>query len=140
MAKKSIQTSIDIQASPAKVWQILTDFDKYPEWNPFLKFIKGDVQKGKIIHINANGTQFKPIVLAFEKEKELRWIGKLLFKGLFDGEHSFVIEDQKNGSVTFHHREKFNGILVGLMAKSLDTDITHAFHQMNQKLKEMAEC
>ena len=35
--KKEIKTEILIKASPQIVWSILTDFENYPHWNPFIK-------------------------------------------------------------------------------------------------------
>ena len=141
---KEIKTEILIKASPEKVWTILTDFDNYPNWNPFIKSIKGKVAVGnniiaRIEPPEASGMTFKPEVLAFEPNKELRWIGHLLFAGLFDGEHTFELIDNGNGTTTFKQSEKFNGILVPLFKKSLDKNTTNGFRQMNQKLKELAE-
>jgi uncharacterized protein YndB with AHSA1/START domain len=39
--EKEIITGIEINAPPSHVWQILTDFEKYPTWNPFIKRISG---------------------------------------------------------------------------------------------------
>ena len=36
---KEIKTEILINATPEKVWSILTSFDNYPNWNPFIKSI-----------------------------------------------------------------------------------------------------
>jgi len=35
---------------------------------------------------------FRPTILKAEPERELRWLGRLLLPGLFDGEHVFEIE------------------------------------------------
>lgn len=139
MAKKQIKTSIIINATPQRVWSILTDFEKYPNWNPFLTSLEGDVKVGNTIKVNAGGMNFKPTVLAFEPNKELRWLGKLLFSGVFDGEHIFIIEDNGDGTVTFRQDENFNGFLVGPFANKLDNDTKPGFEAMNQKLKELAE-
>ena len=139
MAQKEIKTSIQITATPEKVWKVLTNFQEYKNWNPFLKSVEGHVKKGETIKINADGMKFKPKVLSFEENKQFSWIGKLLFKGLFDGEHLFLIEDNGDGTVTFRQEEKFQGILVGLFAKKLDTDTRQGFMQMNKKLKELSE-
>ena len=39
---KELKTTIEINASPAKVWEVLLDFEKYPDWNPFIKNIRGN--------------------------------------------------------------------------------------------------
>ncbi|NVN94931.1 MAG: SRPBCC domain-containing protein [Bacteroidetes bacterium] len=141
---KELKTEILINSTPQKVWAILIDFRNYHEWNPFIKSITGNVVVGSKIIVRleppeANGMTFKPKVLVFEKNKELRWLGNLLFPGLFDGEHKFELIDNGNGTTTFKQSEKFKGILVPLFKKMLDINTTNGFNLMNQKIKELAE-
>jgi len=142
--KMEIKTEILINAIPDKVWAILTDFDKYPSWNPFIKYVRKTVKTGSQIEVRieppgTKGMIFYPKVLALEPNKELRWLGHLLFSGLFDGEHSFKIVDNKNGTSTFIHNEYFTGILVPLFKKQMNTNTKRGFELMNEKLKELAE-
>lgn len=139
MTFKEIKTSVEISASPEIIWKILTDFQEYGKWNPFITKISGEQRKGGLLEITAGGLAFKPKLLKYDQPKEIRWLGKLFFKGLFDGEHSFQIIGHNNGSCTFLHEEKFNGILVGLLAKKLDKETKSGFIEMNNKLKELAE-
>jgi hypothetical protein len=141
---KQISTEIVINATPQKVWAILTDFDNYPRWNSFIKSITGPVAVGNTITAQieppeAQGMTFRPKVLVFEANKEFRWRGKLFISGLFDGEHIFQLTDNGNGTTTFRQSELFYGILVPLFKKMLDTNTLNGFKQMNQKLKEEAE-
>ncbi len=141
---KEIKTEILINASPEKVWAILTDFQNYPNWNPFIKSITGNVAVGNIIVARleppeASGMTFKPKVLQFDKNKKFRWLGHLLFPGLFDGEHQFELIDNGNGTTTFIQSEKFNGIFVPLFKKMLDVNTKNGFVLMNEKLKELSE-
>lgn len=138
MAKK-ISTSIRIEAAPSVVWQVLTDFAAYPRWNPFIKSIKGDVTVNKKIYIQLPGIQFKPKVLAFDPQNEIRWLGHLIIKGLFDGEHSFRLVDNGDGSTNFIHSEEFKGFLVPFLAGKLDKETKTGFEQMNRALKQRAE-
>lgn len=142
--KKQIETEILINTSPEKAWTILTNFNDYPNWNPFIKSINGDVKVGNKIKVKieppeAKGMIFKPKVLTYEANKELRWVGHLLITGLFDGEHKFEIVDNGNGTVTFKHSEKFKGILVPLFKKQIENNILRGFNDLNRKLKELAE-
>ena len=82
---------------------------------------------------------FKPTVLAFEPNKEFRWIGHLLFPGLFDGEHIFELIGNADGTTTFIQREKFKGVLVPLFKKMLDVNTINGFNRMNTALKERVE-
>ncbi len=38
---KKIETEIIIDAPVTTVWQVLTDFERHPTWNPFIKAIAG---------------------------------------------------------------------------------------------------
>ncbi len=94
---KHITTSIRINSDLETVWQVLTDFKKYPEWNPFIKSIEGEVAVGQKIEAKLAGMTFKPEVLVYEVNKELKWLGHLWVKGLFDGEHRFLLTENQNG-------------------------------------------
>lgn len=141
---KEIKTEILIHATPQKVWSILTNFDNYPKWNPFIKLIKGEVKVGNKITVRieppeAKGMTFKPKVLTFETNKELKWLGHLLFIGIFDGEHKFELTGNGDGTTTFRQNEIFKGILVPIFKKQLDNNTKKGFIEMNKKLKELAE-
>ena len=138
---KEIKTEILINETPEKVWAILADFDNYPNWNPFIKLIKGELKVSNKIKVsiqppNSKAMTFKPRVLAFEANKEFRWRGHLLFTGLFDGEHKFELIDKGNGTTTFKQSEKFKGIFVALLNIE---NTKKGFEAMNEKLKDMAE-
>jgi len=42
---KQLRAQIDIHASPQRVWQVLTDFGAYPQWNPFMTRADGTPTK-----------------------------------------------------------------------------------------------
>ena len=135
---KEITTEILIKTSPEKVWAILTDFENYPSWNPFVRSISGQVKVGNNITVRLQQPKgkemtFKPKVIVFESNKEFRWQGHLLFPGIFDGEHKFELIANGNGTTTFRHSEKFKGILVPLLSKQLYTNTRKGFEEMNEK-------
>jgi hypothetical protein len=141
---KQLHTEIQINASAQTVWNILTDFNKYPEWNPFIRSFQGDVSEGSQFTVvlqppDSNPMTFKPTCLKLVKDKEFRWLGRLWMPGLFDGEHIFELIDNGNHRIRFVQREKFKGLLVPLLWKQLDTGTRKGFELMNQKLKERAE-
>jgi len=141
---KELKTSIEINSTPGKIWKVLLDFEKYPEWNPFIKNIRGNAKQGQKIEAKMHppgqrDMTFKPTILKIEKHEELRWIGHLFFPGIFDGEHVFIIESLDNSKVLFRQEEKFSGILVPIFWKSLYQHTRIGFIEMNQALKERAE-
>jgi len=141
---KEIRTEIEIQASDKRVWQLLTDFASFPQWNPFMRQAVGEPKTGARleVHIQPSGASsmtFRPTVLRAEPNRELRWLGHLLMPGLFDGEHILTIESLAENRVRFVQREIFTGILVPLFAHGLDTDTRRGFEEMNHALKARAE-
>ena len=82
---------------------------------------------------------FRPKVLKAEPKRELRWLGRLLIPGLFDGDHIFTIEHIGSERVRFVQREIFSGLLVSFLAHGLDMKIRLGFEPMNEALKLRAE-
>lgn len=134
---KEIKTEIIINAIPEKVWSILTNFENYPNWNPFIKSIKGEMIIGnkiiaRIEPPQSKGMTFKPKILTFKTNNELSWVGHFLFTGIFDGEHKFELIDNGNGTTIFRQSEKFKGILVPLFKKQLDNNTKKGFEEMTK--------
>ena len=115
------------------------DFEKYPEWNPFIKSVSGEVKVGNRIKIRLQGMTFKPLVLKLEENTEFKWLGHFWIKRLFDGEHRFYLTDNSDGTTNFEQSESFSGILVKMFSKSLDNDTKQGFEQMNKELKFLSE-
>jgi hypothetical protein len=137
--KKKIKAEIIINASRNRVWEVLTDFESYPYWNPFIKSLTGEVAEGNTIHVELPDAKFKPRVLSVKKEKEIRWLGHMMFKGLCDGEHIFELIDNCDGTTTLIQRENFNGLLVGLFSKRFSEEMLPGFELMNRVIKDIAE-
>lgn len=142
MAEHLIETKINIDAPPRDVWAMLTDFTAMPAWNPFIRSISGELRPGAQLSVHIappgkSGMRFRPTVLAVKEARELRWIGRLLIPGLFDGEHYFKLEPQGTGTL-FIHGEKFSGLLVGMMRWALSAT-EQGFNAMNAALKDHAE-
>jgi hypothetical protein len=140
-----IRTQIEIKSTPERVWSILVDFAAHAQWNPFLRSIEGvakNREKLKVFiqPVGGNGMTFRPTVLVAKPNQELRWLGRFLLPGLFDGEHYFQIAPISPDRVCFIQGEKFRGILVALFKSSLDSGTKAGFVAMNQSLKDRAEC
>ncbi len=137
--RHTLATTIEINAPITQVWEKLTQFESYPNWNPFIKEIKGEVAVGNQIEAQIDTMKFKPIVLVFDQEKEFTWKGKLLFTGIFDGKHSFKLQKIDENTTRFFQTEEFYGILVPLLKKKLNSDTLEGFNKMNRALKSIIE-
>ena len=141
---KQLHAQVDIHASRERVWEVLTDFDAYPEWNPFITQAHGTARAGEQLTnrmqpVGGRAVTLKPTVLQATPGQELRWLGRVLGPGIFDAEHAFTIEQLDDGQVRLVQHEQFRGLLVPFMGRSLDRHTLPAFEQMNQALKCRAE-
>ncbi len=126
------------------MWTVLTDFASFPDWNPFIRRIVGELREGARLDVllGASGTKalrFRPTLRRLEPRRELRWIGRLGLPRLFDGEHIFEMEPAGEGRTRFVQREVFRGLLVPFLARSLDRDTKRGFEEMNRAMKTRAE-
>ena len=140
-----LHSEIEIGAPAQRVWHVLTDFAAYSSWNPFIRAIRGDLSLGARLEVTIHpdggkAMSFKPKLVALELQKELRWKGRLLLPGVFDGEHYFQLNSTSAGSVRFVQGERFSGLLVPLVLRgSMLAGTLRGFAAMNQALKARAE-
>lgn len=139
--KKHISTEIIINASIDKVWDELTDFSKYPDWNPFIRKISGEIKKGNIIEVTfqTHGSDpivFTPEIILYEENNILQWEGKLFIPGIFTGRHTFQLVKIETNKTKLIQKEDFNGILVPFF--KFDSTI-EGFTLMNKEFKKRTE-
>jgi hypothetical protein len=144
LTTRSLKSEILIDAPSEEVWKVLMNHEAYPEWNPFIKKISGSTKPGNYLEttLQTEGNDpmdFKPLVLKNQFSKEFRWKGKLGIKGVFDGEHYFLLEEITPNQTRFIQGEKFTGLFSGLLMKMIGEDTKAGFISMNKALKTRVE-
>ena len=139
-----IETKINIKSNLDTVWKKLVNFENYPNWNLFITKIEGEKKTGATLSVEISPpggqkTIFKPIILKYEEKKELRWVGILLSKHLFSGEHYFQLSLGENGTTTLIHGENFTGLLAPLIMLLIAKKTEAGFNLMNENLKNALE-
>jgi hypothetical protein len=140
MPQAALVTEIDIAATPARVWTVLTDFPGWSRWNPFIRAIAGDLIPGARLTTEMHPTggrpmTFRPLIDAVIPGESFGWRGRLLFPGLFDGHHTFRLV-QIAGGTRLIHAESFTGLLL----LAMDVERFRAdFTAMNLAVKAEAE-
>ena len=90
--RHTITTTIDIDASPQTVWDVLVDLDRFEEWNPFITSASGQAVVGErlvnpIEPPGGRAMTFKPTVTVVEDSRVFEWLGRAGVPGIFDGRH-----------------------------------------------------
>jgi hypothetical protein len=135
---------VEIRSSPEKVWKILTDFQLYKYWNPFIIEISGSPMKGEKIEIQLRTeTQktriYHPVITKVDPPTELRWYGKAILPLILDGEHIFTIRKNEQLNTVLTQKEIFKGLGAYLGNARMFDDIRKSFQMMNSSLKSRAE-
>lgn len=139
-----INTEIVINGNIAKVWQSLTDFQSYPNWNHFMTRIEGEKKAGAklkvdIIPPGSKKMTFTPQLIKFDTNQEMRWVGILGAPWLFRGEHYFKLEQLDDNSARFIHGEIFSGLLSPIFSALSGKKTLQGFNLMNEGLKTWVE-
>jgi hypothetical protein len=140
---KIVRVVTDIAAPAQTVWAELSAVAKFVEWNPFITSVQGDLVAGSRLTVQIappGGRQmtFRPTITLVEEGKRLEWLGRLVLPGVFDGRHSFQLEDMGSGVTRLTQAEEFSGVLVRFATTILER--TRAgFEAMNEVLRLRAE-
>ena len=102
-----LEKTIDIQATPDEVWEVLTDFAEYDEWNPFITSIAGAAEPGARLAValtppGGRTIVMKPTVRAADRSRRFAWLGRLGVPWVFDGAHEFLMEPGADGTHGVH--------------------------------------
>ncbi len=138
-----IRTELEIAAPASDVWRILTDFERYAEWNPFITTISGKLVEDSKLRVQLSLPEgrelcIQPRLVRCREPSELCWRGHLGFPGLFDGEHFFQLQELTERRTRFVQGENFGGVLLRFAGTSI-TRAARGFVYMNQALKRRAE-
>jgi hypothetical protein len=138
---KQYHTHIKINAPIEKIWQELTDFQAYPEWNPLVSRASGKIVEGEIIKtfIEPLAEEFNPTLIKVIENQELVWVGQRFAKFLLAGKHYYKLEKITENQTRLLHGEYFTGLLANFISKKLLKKMEEAFLAHNQKLKERVE-
>ena len=140
---KSLHAVIEIDAPAERVWQVVSDFARYPEWNPFIVRAAGVPRVGQRLDLTIVAPGLKPAsfrarVLNLEAGRLIRWKGEFKLPGLFDGRHALIVDPLDDGRSRFTTHEDVSGILLPFLGKVMAAS-QQGFELMARAVKERAE-
>jgi hypothetical protein len=140
---RRISSAVHIHSTVDQVWSVLTDFERFHEWNPFLVEASGRAEPGARLTLRfrlpdgGREMVFTPTVLESEPGRLLRWRGRFGVPGVFDGVHSFELT-ARDGGTDVVQTERFSGLLVPF-AGSVITPSEQGFRHLTDALKARVE-
>ncbi|HEX8206195.1 MAG TPA: SRPBCC domain-containing protein [Solirubrobacteraceae bacterium] len=139
-------TTIDIEAPAARVWHVLADFGRYPEWNPYIAGVGGELTAGSRLQVtvppvalSSRPRTFCPTVLDVDPEAGFRWVAVIRSARVFRGEHYFRLESLGANRTRLVHGERFSGLILPLHRVSRYRSTRRGFERMNAALKRRVE-
>lgn len=110
---------VNIRAGAPVIWALLIDAAGFPSWNFTVTQIEGEIREGEQIRIHAPGTHhtFRATISDVIPQQRMTWTGGLA--PLFKGVRTFVLTPRADGSTDFAMRERFSGLLLPLLVRSL---------------------
>lgn len=136
-------TEARIDAPRRAVWDILVDWPRYGEWNPYVRAISGRMEVGAPLSVTVSppggmSRTFCPAVTRVEPNRAFAWSWAMWRPALFVGEHIFELADRPGNATLLVHREEFSGVLTPLHRLSRFEVTRRGFEAMNQALSRRA--
>lgn len=140
---KSLHAAVEIDAPAERVWQVVSDFARYCDWNPFIVRSAGEPRVGERLDITIAAPRMKPVsfrprVLDVERGRLIRWNGEFKLPGLFDGRHALIVDPLDGGRSRITTHEDVTGILLPFVSK-VPAASQQGFDLMARAVKERAE-
>lgn len=130
---RSTSISQVIQASPATIWELLTNASNYSQWNSTIVSLEGTIQEGQKIQLTSTLDPSRTFKL---KVKEMIAPQKLVWGDAL-GERVYQLQAQGEGTL-FTMQEKIGGLLFPLFASKIPS-FDASFEQFSADLKQAAE-
>jgi hypothetical protein len=128
-----------IEASPDRIWALLTDAAGFPRWNTTVTSIEGEIAEGQTLKLKvptAPERVFKPRVSNVEPGRSMRWRDG--FAPMFKGVRTFTLKANADGTTEFSMKEEFSGLMLPMIKGSLP-DFAPVFEAYAEDLKRAAE-
>ena len=139
----TITATTPVSARPERVWEVLTETEQYPSWNPFVRRLTGTLEAGERIEVDLDPTgdkvtTMRPRLVAVVPGRSFTWLGRVGVAGVLDGRHSFTVEPAADGTAVLVQHERLSGALVPLFRSLLTVQTPRAFEASNEALAARA--
>ena len=141
--KVELRSEIEILATATVVWDVLTNFRAYGEWNPFIVEADGQLREGATVSVTINfpGNRERKLrrsILKLLPMNELLWSSTSILRALVHSEQFFLLRPVTEDRVRLAVGENFTGIMAPRNPVEL-SQISQGLTLMNQAIKRRSE-
>jgi len=141
--QRAVEHRIGVQAPAELVWEIVSDFSSWGDWNPIHPLAEGQMKIGTplTVHHALPGEPVRviqPVVQDWVPYEQLHWRTSRL-GGFVTAIRYLEIESMGPASSTFSNGELFMGLLVRWVSRDERRKLRAAFTQMGEALRDHAE-
>jgi hypothetical protein len=137
--RQSCSIRCQIQAPAERIWALLTDARRVPEWSSTVTSLDGEIalgQKLAMVVPLAPKRTFRPKVTKLVANHAMEWSDG--FAPMFRGVRTFTLTPSSGGVTEFAMTEVFSGLMLPMIKRSLP-DFAPAFEAYAADLKRAAE-
>ena len=137
-----LNTRITLSAPPDRVWQVLNDFQKYPEWNPHLRAVDGQPEANRptrLREIFAGGSDVVRRIgmKSMATDYEFIWEGDLSPVPLMlTAKRKLIMTPSGLGGTSLRHEIEFRGWLSGPLSSGVFSRYAQSMQAMNGALAQ----
>jgi uncharacterized protein YndB with AHSA1/START domain len=137
-APVSASAEAEIAAPVETTWDVLTDIERWPDWNPDVKSVdlEGEVTTGSVFRWKAGPGTITSTVDRLERPNLIAWTGTTL--GGLRAHHVWHLEE-RNGKTHVRTSESFLGLLARIFRRSLRKTLERSLGNGLRYLKAEAE-
>lgn len=137
IAAASSQARVEIAASAERVWDLLSNIDRWPKWNSLVQsaVLSGPLHPGSVFEWKSKGLKVISTLQEVTPSRRLTWTGKAFGTRAI---HTWEIVETGHG-VELRTTESFNGWLPQLMPKAMQRMLEVTLTTWLETIKSEAE-
>lgn len=144
MASYTVRSDpVTIEAPVATVWRVLTDFDRYGDWNPFTPHVKAELTVGARVDMRVTMGAFRlkqtEIICALEPPTRLAWRTTIGARWLLHAVREQRLEVLGDDTCRYSTQDEFTGVLMPLVILLTRGFVRRGFNAVAVALKRRAE-
>lgn len=138
-----VEHRITINADTATIWAVLSDLERYPEWNRYSPRVEGELRVGEVVwveaHLDSEIQRVQNYVLSIVPEQELCWQSAGWYGFLARGTRCRWLVSTGEATTELVHHEIMQGPLAWLMEMQYRERIEKGLKMLDESLAERAE-